>query len=96
MRHLEFVMPNINLTEVTGLINDSGSSVTWSMLLRSISKESYLSRLVVVTCAYIATLVNLPGLSERNEGVLCPTTCSQTENGIIVDLKAENIANTCS
>lgn len=79
---IEFVMPNINLTGVTGLINDSVISMSWPMLLRSVSKESYLSRLTVVTRAYIATLVDLPRLSERDEGVLCSTTCSRTENGI--------------
>lgn len=79
---IEFVMPNINLTGVnTGLINDSVISMSWLMLLRSVSKKSYLSRLTVVTRAYIATLVDLPGLSERDEGVLCSTTCSRTENG---------------
>lgn len=73
---IEFVMFNINLIGVyIGFINDLVIFMSWLMLLRSVSKKFYFFRLIVVICVYIVILVDLLGLFERDEGVLCFIIC---------------------
>lgn len=79
---IEFVMFNINLIGVIGFINDLVIFMSWLMLLRSVSKEFYFFRLIVVICVYIVILVDLLRLFERDEGVLCFIICLWIENGI--------------
>lgn len=79
---IEFVMFNINLIGVIGFINDLVIFMSWLMLLRSVSKKFYFFRLIVVICVYIVILVDLLGLFERDEGVLCFIICLWIENGI--------------
>lgn len=80
---IEFVMFNINLIGVNiGFINDLVIFMSWLMLLRSVSKKFYFFRLIVVICVYIVILVDLLGLFEGDEGVLCFIICLWIENGI--------------
>lgn len=73
---IEFVMFNINLIGVNiGFINDLVIFMSWLMLLRSVSKKFYFFRLIVVICVYIVILVDLLGLFEGDEGVLCFIIC---------------------